>query len=385
MVKKGTTHFDYIIVGAGAAGLMLADAMGADSYFEDKSILLLDKDAKNKNDRTWCFWERGAGRFDDILYRTWSHIYFGGQEFSNRLNIAPYRYKMVQGIDFYTSYFDRISTYENIKFSLETVNNIKDQGEMVSVTTDQNEYTAKQVLNSIFEYKMATTQKKYPVLRQHFLGWFIKTTKPVFDGSQATFMDFSIPQKGNTRFMYVLPFSENEGLVEYTLFSENVLPKEEYEEAIEHYIRNDLNCNDFEIVDMEEGSIPMTCYTFKDHNTANILHIGTAGGWSKPSTGYTFKNTAKKVPELVRHLKSGKALNRLGFKNKFWYYDLLLLDILHKNNSMGQHIFESLFKNREPQLILKFLEEETNFWEDLKFISGSPTMPFAKALFSRLR
>jgi len=56
--------YDYIIIGAGAAGLMLADTMGKDAFFAEKSILLLDKDTKETNDRTWCFWEKGTGLFD---------------------------------------------------------------------------------------------------------------------------------------------------------------------------------------------------------------------------------------------------------------------------------------------------------------------------------
>ncbi len=166
--------------------------------------------------------------------------------------------------------------------------------------------SAKKVFNSIFSYGMATHQHKYPVLQQHFIGWFIKTKKPIFDSDQATYMDFSIPQNGNTRFMYVLPTSVNEALVEYTLFSEHLLPKTEYETAIRDYLAKDLGCSDYEIVETEMGSIPMTAYDFKEHHTKNIRFIGTAGGWAKPSTGYTFKSTAKKIPKLVAHIKTGK-------------------------------------------------------------------------------
>ena len=95
------SHFDYIIVGAGAAGLMLADAMISDDFFSGKSILILDKDAKKTNDRTWCFWEKGDGEFDDIVHKTWNNIYFGGKQFSKRFDINPYTYKMVRGIDFF--------------------------------------------------------------------------------------------------------------------------------------------------------------------------------------------------------------------------------------------------------------------------------------------
>jgi len=195
---------------------------------------------------------------------------------------------------------------------------------------------------------MATHQKKYPVLQQHFVGWFVKTKSPVFDNDQATYMDFSIPQKGNTRFMYVLPTAENEALIEYTLFSKDLLPKEEYESAIKDYLEKDLGCSDYEIIETEMGSIPMTCFDFQEHHSKNVRYIGTAGGWAKPSTGYTFA------------------------------------DVLHKDNGNGYHIFETLFKNRNPKLIFKFLDERTYIWEDIKYIWGCPKKPFIRALFGRL-
>ncbi len=378
------TQYDYIIIGAGAAGLMLADAMAKDDFFKHKSILLLDKNAKQTNDRTWCFWEKGDGQFDNILSKKWNHIYFGGKQFSKRFAIAPYSYKMVRGINFYHSFLKQIAAYSNITFQQETVTSVIDKGTEVEVTTEKSNYLAGQVFNSVFNYKMATHQHKYPVLQQHFLGWVVKTEKAVFDTDQATYMDFSIPQKGNTRFMYVLPFSEFEALVEYTLFSKNILQESEYEDAIKNYIKSNLGFKDYKIVEKEKGSIPMTCYDFQEHHSANIRYIGTAGGWAKPSTGYTFMSTANKIPKLLEFMKSGKPLHQLNFKNRFWLYDILLLDILFKDNSKGQPIFEALFKNRSPQLIFRFLDERTSFWEDVKIILGCPKIPFIKALFGRL-
>ena len=377
-------HFDYIIIGAGAAGLMLADAMTKDVFFKDKSILLLDKDVKKTNDRTWCFWEKGEGQFDAIVHKKWTHVYFGGKQFSKRFKIAPYSYKMVRGIDFYTSYFKRINANPNVTFKQETVKEVVQISNGATVATETTTYTTQQVFNSIFDYKMATHQQKYPVLQQHFVGWVIKNSAPIFDVNQATYMDFSIPQKGNTRFMYVLPTSENEALVEYTLFSESLLPKAAYENAIKDYLKNDLGCSDYEILETEMGSIPMTSYDFTAHNTPNIFYIGTAGGWAKPSTGYTFMSTAQKTPKLIEHIKKGKPLNQLNFNNRFWFYDMLFLDVLHKDNANGYHIFETLFKNRDPKFIFRFLDEQTSFWEDLKYIWGCPKKPFIKVLLGRL-
>jgi len=377
-------HYDYIIIGAGAAGLMLADAMSKDDFFSGKSILLLDKDLKQTNDRTWCFWEKGAGQFDDIVHKTWNHIYFGGKRFSKRFNINPYTYKMVRGIDFYNRILKQIDKYPNIIFTKGNVTHVADNGAEVTVTTSGNTYTGNKVFNSIFSYDMATHQKKYPVLQQHFVGWFVKTKKPIFDSDQATYMDFSIAQRGNTRFMYVLPTSENEALIEYTLFSEHLLPKKEYETAIKDYLVHDLGCSDYKIIEREMGSIPMTAYDFKEHHTKNMRFIGTAGGWAKPSTGYTFRSTAKKTPKLVAHIKTGKPLDGLSYKTKFWFYDLLFLDVLHKDNASGYMVFETLFKNRKPQQVFKFLDEETSFPEDVGNMLGSPKIRFIKALLGRV-
>lgn len=376
--------FDYIIIGAGAAGLMLADAMCKDAFFDDKRVLLLDKDAKKNNDRTWCFWENGAGVFDSLLHTSWDAIYFGGADFSKRFNIAPYQYKMIRGIDFYEDVLTRITQHPNISFRIDEVLKVSDKGYEVEVITKETTYKSKRAFNSIFTYEMATHQNKYPVLQQHWLGWFVKTEKPVFEEGVATYMDFSIPQKGNTRFMYVLPFSKTEALVEYTLFSKELLALEEYESALNSYLKERLGCGAFEILDDEKGSIPMTCYDFQEHHTKNIRFIGTAGGWAKPSTGYTFMSTSKKIPVLINHLKIGKPLKDLRFKNKFWYYDLLLLDVLAQNNAKGQIVFETLFKNRDPQLIFKFLDEETSSLEDIRYMAGAPWLPFTKALLKRL-
>lgn len=378
------THFDYIIIGAGAAGLMLADAMTSDDFFNDKSILLIDKDTKQVNDRTWCFWEKGKGKYEALVHKKWDYIYFGGKRFSKRFAIEPYTYKMIRGIDFYQSLLQRMESYSNVVFKQAEVTDVKDEGMQVTVSTSNGKLTAEKVFNSIFNYDMATHQNNYPVLQQHFLGWFVKTPKSIFDPNQATYMDFSVPQKGNTRFMYVLPTSENEALIEYTLFSEHVLPKPAYEKAISTYLEEELGCSEYEIVETEMGSIPMTCYDFREHHSKNVRFIGTAGGWAKPSTGYTFASTAKKVPVLIDHLKTGQPLHELNFKNRFRYYDLLLLDVLHQDNSIGHHVFETLFKNRRPQLIFKFLDERTSFWEELNYIWGCPKVPFTKALLKRL-
>ena len=119
-------QYDYAIVGAGAAGLMLANAMINDPFFLNTSIILLDRDEKKINDRTWCFWEKGTGEFDHMVSKKWNHIHFAGQTFSKKYAIAPYAYKMIQGIDFYRSLMAKIKACPNIHFITDEIGSITD-------------------------------------------------------------------------------------------------------------------------------------------------------------------------------------------------------------------------------------------------------------------
>ena len=196
-------------------------------------------------------------------------------------------------------------------------------------------------------------------------------------------MDFSVEQKGNTRFMYVLPTSSTEALLEYTLFSKDLLSKAAYENEIENYIKK-LGITDYKIIEKEQGNIPMTSYKFWKHNTRNIINIGSAGGWTKASTGYTFKNSTKKTKAVIQFLATETDFRKFHKTDTFWFYDLLLLDILHKKNHLGSKIFSSLFQKGKPTLIFKFLDEETSFLEDLHVIWKCPKGLFVKALFGRI-
>jgi lycopene beta-cyclase len=167
------------------------------------------------------------------------------------------------------------------------------------------------------------------------------------------------------------------------LFSKELLLREEYEMEIKNYIKK-IGIIDFEIIEKEEGNIPMTCFPFWNFNSRNIMHIGSAGGWTKASTGYTFKNTIKKSKILAQFLSKENDLRKFYKVKKFWFYDLLLLDILDHNNELGSMIFTSMFQNGDATILFKFLDEETSFWEDLQVIWKCPKGLFISALFKRL-
>jgi lycopene beta-cyclase len=375
-------HYHYIFTGSGLSALMTVYEMILSGKFEDKTILLIDENPKKSNDRTWCFWDEND-TFSKITTKKWNSALFADEHFKRDLELIPYQYKMIRGLDFYNLVFDLISKEKNIHFLHQKVIDFQELGLHCVVKTESQSFTCNQIFNSIYTPELVKSQSKYPLLQQHFIGWFIKSNQAVFNENQVTFMDFSVEQRGNTRFMYVLPTSSTEALLEYTLFSADLLPKEEYETEIKKYIEK-LGITEYEIVEKEQGNIPMTSYPFWKHNSKNIINIGSVGGWTKASTGYTFKNTIKKSKQLVGFLVSNSDFRKFHKKDKFWFYDLLFLDVLYRRNDLGSNVFSSLFKKGNPTLIFKFLDEETSFVEDLQVMLKCPKVPFIRALFERL-
>ena len=382
-------HYHYIFTGSGLSALMTVYEMILSGKFEDTSILLLDENLKKTNDRTWCFWDEN-NLFESVVSKKWNIALFADNTFLRNLDLQPYQYKLIKGLDFYNLIFDLISKQNNIHFENQKVIDFEELGNHCVVKTATESYTCNQIFNSIFKLEIVTSQTKYPLLQQHFIGWFIKSKESVFNPNCATFMDFSVEQRGNTRFMYVLPTSETEALIEYTLFSKDVLDKKEYEDEIQNYIQK-LGITHYEIVEKEQGNIPMTSYEFWKNNSKNIINIGSAGGWTKASTGFTFKNVTKKSKELVLFLEnntstslSGTDFRKFHKNDKFWFYDLLFIDVLYKNNELGSKVFSALFQKGNSTLIFKFLDGETSFIEDLQVIWRCPKGLFIKVLLGRL-
>jgi lycopene beta-cyclase len=378
--------FDYIICGAGAAGLLLLKEMRADSFFSDKKILLIEKDLKNTNDRTWCFWETEAGAFDDLVEKKWNQALFIAPEKKQDFALTPYQYKMMRSKVFYDSTFPSAPLAKNIKVLRAEIQEIRSKGEYTEVQTDQGTFTAPQVFSSLFDPKKMSGQNKYPVLKQHFVGWFVQAPKGSFDPEKILFMDFTIPQSQQTRFLYLLPQNDEHALVEYTLFSKDLLPKAEYEEGIEAYLQS-MGITDYQIEEKEQGNIPMSCFPLNQFNTPSLLHIGTAGGWTKASTGFTFMNAFRQTKKLIPFIKTNQDLSTFHQKNRFWFYDLLFLDVLEKYNEQGSTLFIRMFDKNPPLRIFRFLDEQTSFGEELLILSSFSIQQigwFLSAFFKRI-
>ncbi len=379
-------HYDYIIAGAGASGLSLAWKL-LHSPLSDKNVLVVDSNLEPQNDKTWCFWDSDTPPFSDIIYQSWHKVEVSafGSRFKQSLNEYPYY--CLRSVDFTEKVLTALSSNKNFTLLQEEITKLTSTAEQATLHTADQSYHADLIFQSCFFPSFDKTEApRYPLL-QHFLGWEITLNKPVFDGSSFTLMDFDENFSEGVAFIYLLPWSEQSGLVEYTIFSDQVASQSLYEEKISLYLNNRFNLQplDYEVQRREMGKIPMQDRLSTPWYQPRILNLGTARGITKPSTGYTFKRIQDHTDTIIQGLlANGMPKPTSPSGRRFKAYDLWLLQIIHDHPKDALSIFNHLFQNKPMDEIFRFLGEETNLFQDLKIMSSVPYLPFIRAIWKTL-
>ncbi len=364
----------------GCAGLSLAYRLAKDPKLRHKKVLLIDRDKKNKNDRTWSFWEAGEGVFEEVVCKKWSKLHFKSPDFEKISDIAPYHYKMIKGIDFYNHVLPVLKVNPNFEIVFEQIQTIENETTTATLKTDKNTYHAAYIFNSALRPKI--DEKSCNYILQHFKGWEIETAQDTFDTEVATFMDFDINQNGEARFFYVLPTSKRKALVEIAIFSNTILEDATYEKLVDDYIQNDVKISNFKVLHKEFGVIPMTDYPFQKDQNERVIQLGTAGGQVKPSTGYAYSRIQKNVDLIFNNLrKEIHPATDIESKARFLFYDRIFLNVFLNDRVSAPDVFTSLFKSNPMTRILKFLSEETTLKEEFFIINSPPKWAFTKAFF----
>ena len=378
--------FDYLIVGGGAAGLSLAYHLSQEPRLVDKRVLLIEPETEPRHDRTWRFWTNTPGPFDVLAQHQWRQIIFRTPGFERTIPLGQYRYQMLRSLDFYQFVHQALAKRPS-QFTRLTgrVRDLREQpnGQAVGVTLDDG-----QTLRAAYAFdsrlpKLDQQPTRYRYLLQHFLGWEVETEEDFFDVTAMQFMDFDVAQQQQTRFVYALPLSPRQALVEFTVFSAERLTTAEYEVALGAYLRQMLRGKPYRILSREEGAIPMTDHPLPDQVSPRILNLGTRAGRSKPSTGYTFARIQAHSARLVAALAATGAppRNPAGDRWQFRLFDTLLLDIMQRRGELVRDLFRQLFTRNPIERIFRFLDERTSWWENLQIMRSVTPWPFLRSIW----
>lgn len=391
--------FDYILCGGGLAGRSLAYLLSK-STLRHKKVLLIDREPhKTANDRTWAFWETQPGPFEALVHRRWRQVWFHGTGgFGALLGLGPFTYKCIRGDDFYRFTEGQFQGWPQLHRLAAEVTGVTAGADGVQVHTSRGVFSGKLCFDSIPPLRAmrpfgpdllprdpAHRQAGHPTaLLQHFKGLKIRANRPVFVPEEAVLMDFRTPQHGDCRFFYVLPDTPTEALVEYTLFSDGLLEPAAYDEALQVYLEKQfrLKKEDYTLIESEWGVIPMSDEPPLPTAHARHVLVGTAGGYTRPATGYTFARTQRQVHQLVRQLEAHpEAPPRVPvpLPARYRFYDRVLLNVLRNRRHAAAGVFTLLYQKNPTERIFRFLDESSTFSEDFRVIWSAPFFPFLQA------
>ncbi|MFL2882880.1 MAG: lycopene cyclase family protein [Pelagibacteraceae bacterium] len=353
-------EYDYIIIGGGCSGLSLAYELEIHNKLLDKTLAIIESREEYKRDKTWSFWKVFNHNFEDCVIKSWNNFTINTSENTHELNTKKFPYQSIDSGKFYSKINSKLSKNKNISF-LKSLDKINLENSII--------------FNSLFEGENDKSK-----LWQHFQGVEIETSKDIFDDQILNLMDFNCDQRNDVHFFYTLPFSKKNALIETTWLSnlkdQNLM---DYDLQLENYIKNNLGIKNYKIKFTEKGAIPLFYPSVKNKNKK--INIGSAGGMTRLSTGYTFLNIqehSKYIRENIDKIENTKEYH-LG--KKYEFLDNIFLKVLEKNPEKMPNIFYQMFKN-SPNTIVKFLSNKSNILDDIIIISKMPKWIFLKALFN---
>jgi len=353
-------EFNYIIIGGGCAGLSLAYELEINGRLKDKTLAIIENRKEYKRDKTWSFWKVFDHNFDDCVIKSWNNFTINTLKSSRELKNIKFPYQSIDSGKFYNKISSKLSTNSNVSF-YKNINEINTNNSII--------------FNSVFEKELDKSE-----LWQHFQGIEIETPKKTFDEEIINLMDFNCDQRNDVHFFYTLPFSKNKALVETTWLS-NLEDKSlmDYDLQLENYIKNNLGIKNYKINFTEKGAIPLFYPSLRSDK--QVINIGSAGGMTRLSTGYTFLNIQEHSRYIVKNIDKIDKVKIFNLGNKYQFLDTVFLRVLKKYPEKMPKIFFNMFKT-SSDTIIKFLSNKSNLIDDINIISKMPKLIFFMALFN---
>ena len=352
-------EYDFVIIGGGCAGLSLAYELEIHKKLKDKTLAIIEPRNEYKRDKTWSFWKVDQHNFDDCIKHKWNEFSIKTNSDSKIIKCGQFPYESIDSGLFYNKINTRLKKNKNIKF----FKNIKEVDFRKSFLFNSLPTLGEDIDSNIW---------------QHFHGIEIETKEDYFNENIVNLMDFNCEQRNSVHFFYILPFSRNKAMIETTWLSKRNDSLKDYEAQIKTYLNN-LGIKDYKVNYREEGAIPLFYPVNKKEN--NKINIGTAGGMTRLSTGYTFLNIQEHSKYIRKNIENIEKIKVYDIGKKYRFLDEIFLRVLKKHPEKMPNIFSKMFNSSYGSAI-KFLSNKSNIFEDISIILKMPKWIFIKSIFN---
>ncbi|GIE83499.1 lycopene cyclase [Actinoplanes philippinensis] len=370
---------DLALVGGGGAASLVLAALDR-HHLPGVRVAIVDPVHKRGQDRTWAFWGSPGTFLDPLLSAAWDAVDVITPGAPRTLSLRPLRYAMLRSAPLYDLAGAAEQRLGAIRLTT-AAGALDDDGSRVVVRDERGA--------PLVDAGWVLDSRPCPPARsgrthwlQHFRGWWLESARPLFDPRRAVLMDFRTPQPPRgVSFGYVLPVSDRFALVEYTEFSPSVLSGDEYDTALRGYLTLlGIDESTVRVAEVENGVIPMTDGVFEPRPSPRVVRLGTAGGATRPSTGFTFTAMARQADRIAGEVAAGRPpLPGPAYPARHRWMDAVQLRALDRGLTDGVAFFGRLFDRNPPERVLRFLDGATSWREDLTLMASAPLLPMMRA------
>ena len=386
-MSEAATRVDVAILGAGVSGLCLARAL-ADGPLGDLTVLLVDGARDDDELRTLSYWASGATALDDLEARRWTtlHVHDGPRDVA--VPLREHSYRTVFFAELQRAVRRRFEGDPRLRVVDGRASDLTDGEEAAEFTVGGERVRARWVFDSRFvRRELAVDLGRWHLLWQHFHGWIVRAERDAFDPDAAGFLDFRTGLSRGDTFLYVLPFSKREALVELVSFA-----PVDAEAAVVRWLGDHagLRAGEFHFERREAGVSPMTEQPFARAAGRHIRRIGVAGGRLKASTGYAVTRILDDCDAIVRSLqRRGHPFEAPPERPLYRLLDGVLLELWGARPAAMPAVFAAMFRRGRGDRVLRFLDERATALDLAGLVATLPLGPFvwaaARWLWRRLR
>jgi lycopene beta-cyclase len=371
---------DVVIAGAGASGLSLAVRLLERA--PHLRVELVEPRAAVANDRTFCFFRGPPHPFEAAIARRWEEIEVRDARRVVRRRLVGRPYEELPGGSFHALAEELLARSGRAHVSRGVgVRSFTERADDVEIVTTAGTLRARLFVDARGGARVgrAVGAQTAPAgevrWAQHFVGQVVRTERPIFEPGRATLMDFDVPQDEGPHFVYVLPSSRHEALVEDTYFSPTPFEHARYERTIGEWLER-AGAGAFEVLRSEHGVIPMTTAPQARSARSRVAVVGQRGGAAKPSTGYAFQFIQRQTDALARLVAEVGVAQPVPWvpprSHVATFYDRVFLSYLRANAARGPELFVGLFDRVPPASLARFLSEEGTVLDHLLVMNAVP-------------
>ena len=372
------SRYDAVLIGAGLSGLSLACHL-VTQQTEMRRIAVVDPTPLAGPDRGWAYWSRASDLVSSVACREWERVRVSAAGSDEVVPLTPYRYRRLQAAQLEDLARRLLEHNADVDVVAGRAHQVCEADDGAVVETDTRPLAARWVFDS---------RPRAAPVRAHLVvsGWHVQVDAPLLDPEVPTLVDFRTSQEGVPQFLHVLPLDERHAVVEDTAFTVSGAHRRPRGAGpVLDYLRHVLGAQAPTVTAAGHAEIPLVPPPPRVLGRHHLA-IGAAAGLVKASTGYGCDRIQRDSASIARSLqRHGHPFAVPGRSRRHAYLDDVLLRVLRVEPAQLERVFAAMFAATRMARSLRFLDEDTRWYDEARLVAVLPRAPFLRAALSPSR